>query len=106
MPHPRERDSPVEQAIMRTQDLKYVEMKLATEKKVGGMQEGREGEKYCKYLLLKKVERLQASLHLLGNSAAESGRTHTFFVDSPDQGESAVSISSQITPGVCIYYVY
>ena len=79
---PEEKYSPEELKIMKTQDEKYVQMKLNMERKVTD-------NHYCWsctmsifYLSIQKVERLQASLHMT-NSKPNS---HILFVDSTDNG--------------------
>lgn len=61
---PEESYSQEELELMKTQDVKYLDMKLSME--------------------TKKIERLKSSLHLL-NDDGEPSNTHTIFVDTPEE---------------------
>ena len=85
IPQPEEKYSPEELQLMKTQDIKYVQMKLSTEKKVGG----------CMKIMLslrlqgvfcQKIERLQASLHLIKGGKGDAPNSHVIFVDSAEEG--------------------
>ena len=85
IPQHEEKYSPEELQLMKTQDIKYVQMKLSTEKKVG------QCLKLCCPQILyavfwQKIERLRASLHQIEQSKSDAPNSHVIFVDSAEEG--------------------
>lgn len=84
IPQQEEKYSAEELQLMKTQDIKYVQMKLSTEKKVGW-----HVEIICLSLcnvVCQKIERLQASLHQIERGKGGAPNFHVKFVDSAEEG--------------------
>jgi len=102
IPQAEEKFTQEQLQIMKTQDLKYVRMKLNMETKVSG----KCVVLWCVFEVMwpsqQKIERLQANLHLLNDDDGPPPNTHTIFVDSAEEGAYALQLLSMVCPCVIL----